>query len=204
MKKILLALPFLLTNLSFASDLGTFGETYEIREKSFLQQIQERLKDAEKSGKILEIQKTIQKQAEQNLNNPKPVADISNTEVERQWVYDPSISLDHDLKDQLGRIFYKAGTKVNPLEKISLTKSLIFIDGSDLKQVHWAIEQHNKKKGRAKIILVKGEIINLMRKKKVRLYFDQQGVLVKKFGIKHVPATLEQSGKMLLLKEVRI
>jgi len=51
---------------------------------------------------------------------------------------------------------------------------------------------------------VKGRVIDLMKKKKIRLYFDQTGVLVKKFSIKAVPASVEQEGKMLRVKEVAI
>ena len=35
-------------------------------------------------------------------------------------------------------------------------------------------------------------------------YFDQQGVLSKKFGIKQVPASVEQKDLQLLIKEVKV
>ena len=43
-----------------------------------------------------------------------------------------------------------------------------------------------------------------MRVKKVRLYFDQNGLLTKKFSIRAVPAFVEQEGKILKVREVAI
>jgi len=205
MKKTLLALLFLLGSKAvFAKDLGVQGVNYEIREQNLLSQIQDKLKDAEKTGKIAKMQEGFVKQSQARFNRPQPVASITKAEKSRKWVYDPSISLDHDLKDQLGQVFYKAGTKVNPLENISLTNALIFIDGDDEKQVNWALAEYKARNKRAKIILVKGAVLDLMRTKKVRIYFDQNGILTSKFDIKHVPALLEQENKMLKVQEVAI
>ena len=49
---------------------------------------------------------------------------------------------------------------------------------------------------------MRGRVIDLMRARKTRFYFDQGGNLTSKFGIKAVPATVEQEGKMLKVKEV--
>jgi len=205
MKKTLLALLFLLGSKAvFAKDLGVQGVNYEIREQNLLSQIQDKLKDAEKTGKIAKMQEGFVKQSQARFNRPQPITSITNAKVSREWLYDPSVSLDHDLKDQLGQVFYKAGTKVNPLEKISLSNALIFIDGDDSKQVNWALTEYKVRNKRAKIILVKGAVLDLMRAKKVRIYFDQNGILTSKFDIKHVPALLEQAGKVLKVREVAI
>ena len=93
---------------------------------------------------------------------------------------------------------------MNPLDYISMTQALIFIDGTDETQVKWALKQHKQLKSKAKIILIRGRIIDLMRTKKVRLYFDQGGSLTSKFNIKAVPAVVEQEGKMLKVREVAL
>jgi carboxypeptidase Taq len=56
----------------------------------------------------------------------------------------------------------------------------------------------------SKIILVNGSPQDLMKANSIRFYFDQQGVLVQKFGIKQVPATVSQHGSKLLIKEIFI
>jgi conjugal transfer pilus assembly protein TraW len=207
MKHKLLVLLFLLFSItanqkSIARDYGIVGTTYLIIEKDFLKEIQEKLKEMEQNGKLAKFQNGIKKQMVDSVNKPKPVAGITPTKFAKSWLFDPSVFLDKNLTDQNGRVFYKAGTKVNPLDHLSLTRTLIFIDGDDETQVKWAIKQDKLKKNKTKIILVKGAIIDLMKQTKTRLYFDQNGTLTKKFSIEHTPATVEQEGKKLRISEV--
>jgi conjugal transfer pilus assembly protein TraW len=203
MLKTLLALLLLLSsNIAVAKDFGIQGVTYEIAEKDFLKELQEKLQEAQKSGKLAKFQDDVKKQMISSVNSPKAVEGITKATFAREWYFDPSISKPTDLADQNGQVFYRAGTKVNPLDYMSFTKTLIFIDGDDEAQVRWALEQNKIKKSKTKIILVRGRVIDLMRQKKVRLYFDQQGTLTTKFGIKAVPATVVQEGKMLKVMEV--
>ncbi len=203
MLKTLLALLLLLSsNIAVAKDFGIQGVTYEIAEKDFLKELQEKLQEAQKSGKLAKFQDDVKKQMISSVNSPKAVEGITKATFAREWYFDPSVSKPTDLADQNGQVFYRAGTKVNPLDYMSFTKILIFIDGDDETQVRWALEQNKIKKSKTKIILVRGRVIDLMRQKKVRLYFDQQGTLTTKFGIKAVPATVAQEGKMLKVMEV--
>jgi conjugal transfer pilus assembly protein TraW len=207
MKHKLLVLLFLLFSItanqkSIARDYGIVGTTYLIIEKDFLKEIQEKLKEMEQNGKLAKFQNGIKKQMVDSVNKTKPVAGITPTKFAKSWLFDPSVFLDKNLTDQNGRVFYKAGTKVNPLDHLSLTRTLIFIDGDDETQVKWAIKQDKLKKNKTKIILVKGAIIDLMKQTKTRLYFDQNGTLTKKFSIEHTPATVEQEGKKLRISEV--
>jgi conjugal transfer pilus assembly protein TraW len=39
---------------------------------------------------------------------------------------------------------------------------------------------------------------------KIRVYFDQGGALVRKFGISQVPAIVSQEGRMLKVNEVKV
>lgn len=205
MKKTLLVLSFLLFSKSAtATDLGIHGVTYQIKEKNLLEEIQEKLQEAKKDGRLDKFQNGVKKQMMGQANNPKPVSGIVDAVSDREWLFDLSVSWPEDLKDQNGKIFYRAGTKVNPLDKISLTRVLLFINGDNEAQVKWALHNFKQRQGRAKIILVKGRVIDLMKKNKVRFYFDQNGVLIKKFSIKAVPASVEQEGKMLRVREVAI
>jgi len=205
MKKTSLVLLFLLfSKTAVATDLGIHGVTYPIKEKNLLEEIQEKLQEAKKDGRLEKFQNGVKQQMFDHANNPNPVEGIGKATKNRESLYDPSVSRAEDLKDQNGKVFYRAGTKVNPLDKIALTKILLFIDGSDSEQVNWALNIYKKRKGRAKIILVKGKIIDLMKKNKVRLYFDQKGFLTTKFSIHAVPASVEQEGKMLKVREVAL
>ena len=207
MKKTLLVLLSLLFSIatfqkSIARDYAQQGTVYPIVEQDFLKEIMAKLKVMEQNGKLAKFQNGVKKQMVDSVNKPKPVAGITTTKFAKSWLFDPTVFLDHDLADQNGRVFYKAGNKVNPLDHISLTKTLIFIDGDDEMQVRWAIKQDKLKKNKTKIILVKGAIIDLMKQTKIRLYFDQTGTLTKKFSIEHTPAKIEQEGKKLRISEV--
>ena len=207
MKKTLLVLLSLLFSIatfqkSIARDYAQQGTVYPIVEQDFLKEIMAKLKVMEQNGKLAKFQNGVKKQMVDSVNKPKPVAGITTTKFAKSWLFDPTVFLDHDLADQNGRVFYKAGNKVNPLDHISLTRTLIFIDGDDETQVKWALKQDKLKKGKTKIILVKGAIIDLMKQTKTRLYFDQNGTLTKKFSIEHTPAKIEQEGKKLRISEV--
>ena len=207
MKKTLLVLLFLLFSItayqqSIARDYGQQGTVYPIVEQDFLKEIMAKLRVMEQNGKLAKFQNSVKKQMGDSVNKPKPVVGITTTKFAKSWLFDPTVFLNHDLADQNGRVFYKAGKKVNPLDHISLTRTLIFIDGDDEIQVKWALKQDKIKKGKTKIILVKGAIIDLMKQTKTRLYFDQNGTLTKKFSIEHTPAKVEQEGKKLRISEV--
>ena len=207
MRKTLLVLLFLLFSTtayqkSIARDYGQQGTVYPIVEQDFLKEIMAKLGVMEKNGKLAKFQNGVKKQMVDSVNKPKPVAGITTTKFAKSWLFDPSVFLNHDLADQNGRVFYKAGSKVNPLDHLSLTRTIIFIDGDDEMQVRWAIKQDKLKKNKTKIILVKGAIIDLMKQTKTRLYFDQNGTLTKKFSIEHTPAKIEQEGKKLRISEV--
>ena len=206
MKKISLALLLLLfsNKAVVAKDYQIHGTTYQIGEKNLLQEIQEKLQEAQKNGKLASFQTSVKKQMENAVNNPTAVEQISTAKVSRQWYFDPSVSKPTDLADQNGQVFYHANTKVNPLDHLNMTQTLIFIDGNDETQVKWALAQNKLKKGKTKIILVRGKIIDLMRAKKTRFYFDQGGNLTRKFSIKAVPASVAQEGKMLKVMEVAL
>jgi conjugal transfer pilus assembly protein TraW len=206
MKKTLLVLLLLLfsSKAVVAKDYGIHGTTYQISEKDFLKDISEKLQAAQKDGKLAKFQNDLKTQMVTSVNSPKGVDGITKASTNREWFFDPSISKPTDLADQTGKVFYRAGTKVNPLDYISMTQALIFIDGDDEIQVKWALKQYKQLKSKAKIILIRGKIIDLMRAKKVRFYFDQGGNLTSKFSIKAVPAVVEQEGKMLKVREVAL
>ena len=150
----------------------------------------------------------ILKKTEQALRFPKAVSGITRAKEPRTFTYDPSFTVPYDLKDHKRRVFYKAGTKLNPLETVSLHQSLLFIDGQDEDQIAWIQETQfqetqfqetqfqethlsSPKVNKAplpKIILVAGSPFELMERFNHPFYFDQGGRITKKLGIRHVPA----------------
>lgn len=74
-----------------------------------------------------------------------------------------------------------------------LRAPLVFLDGDDTAQLAWAARRYAGAK--AKLILVRGAPLELMKARQRRFYFDQGGTLVKHFGIRAVPATRRASSR---------
>lgn len=189
---------------SFCDDLGIVGQVYAIKEEDFLEFIKSHLAEMQQSG---ELQRRIQ-QFQSNVSNhtdrPVPVVGITRASTTRTWEYDPSITTPYDLKDYNGNTFVKAGTKVNPLNYVSLSKTLIFYNADDSDQVNWVKDQVIKLHDSVKLILVNGSISSQEKIFHKPIYFDQLGKLVEKFNITHVPAEVSQENLYLKITEAAL
>ena len=186
-----------------ADDLGVVGPTYDIAEPDLLEVIQSRLYQMEKTGELLKKQDEYRDRVIGAVEKPKPVPGVKATATKRTFYYDPTMILDHDIRGEDGAILFARGLKVNPLDHISLREELIFFDGRDRRQVSFTQRTLRNLKGAAKPIMVAGEPLNLMRDWKRRVFYDQGGALVKRLGIRQVPAVVTQDGKRLRVDEVR-
>jgi conjugal transfer pilus assembly protein TraW len=81
-----------------------------------------------------------------------------------------------------------------------LRADLLFLDGDDPAQVAWALKQDRQ----AKLILVSGAPLELMKARQRRFYFDQGGKLTERFGISAVPARVRQQGRLLAVSEIAL
>ncbi|MDR9837065.1 MULTISPECIES: type-F conjugative transfer system protein TraW [Herbaspirillum] len=183
-----------------AEELGQYGNTWAIQEQDAVDMIKERLGRMEKRGQLKKFWEDYRSRQLANLENPPPVAGITTATERKVWTYDPTYTYSDTVKDHLGNIIVPSGTKLNPLDYVRLSKALVFIDGRDPKQVRYA-KQRSDANPQDKIILVAGSFLKLNREWKRQVYFDQQGILVKHFGLKHVPAVISQQGKTLQVEE---
>lgn len=194
----------LLSKNIYASDLGVMGETYSIIEMDFLDFIQSRIEMMNKNGQWQSLQNRIQQDAVRYRDRPKKVEGVTRARETKSWKFDPSIVLDHDVMTPDGKIIAIAGTHVNPLVYMSLSKALIFYDGDDEQQVKWALAQDKKLNGNDKLILVNGSVLSQEKLFKKPIYFDQTGKLTGRVGITHVPAIVTQNGLNLTISEIVI
>ena len=104
--------------------------------------------------------------------------------------------------DADGKLLVPPGTTVNPLDTVSLSQALLFIDARDTAQVKRASGILDERGGKVKVILTGGSYLDLMRRWKRPVFFDQQGTLTDKLGIRHVPALVTQDGKRLKIEEI--
>src|SRR6202790_558626 len=187
-----------------AEDLGSVGETYAIAEPHLLNYIEQTLREREMSGELANLEEQAKSRVVESIRNPKPLAGIRPTQTARTFYFDHSIKVEQNITDDKGNIIVAAGTTKNPLEVVSLSKHLLFFDGRDPEQVRDARALINHYGGKVKPILVAGSYLDLMKAWQLSVYFDQQGVLTRKFGITQVPALVSQEGMRLRIDEFKV
>lgn len=181
----------------------TLGPVYEIVEPSIYEQLQALLKEKQESGELAKIEKEGRERAERTMRNPAPVDGIRIARTKKVWTYDPSIVATADVFDNDGNVIVRRGTAVSPLEQMSW-KPMVFIDQRDESQVRMARKLLDQWGGKGKAVLVAGNWLDLSRAWGHKVYFDQKGTLVQRFGINAVPATVVQQGKVLLISEIPV
>lgn len=195
-----------------AKDLGKVGTSFVIEEESFTAMMKRKLADID----IEEHNKKMKQIAIDRVNEPQAVSGISKAIKNNSFYYDPTYTLEKDAVLPCGKVLYKAGTRVNPLEHMDLERRLIFIDSRDKSQVEWLIERLDRKSSidprtdsiEDRVILVGGSVLKL--KEEVRnehadkIYFDQNGEFVKRLNISAVPAIAIQDGISIRIEEVKI
>lgn len=187
--------------LAALKDKQTIGPTYEILEPSIYTEFQALLEQKKASGELARIEKEGRARAENSIRNPSPVPGVRIARTRRSWTYDPSVVATSDVRDQNGNVVVPRGTSVSPLDQVSW-KPMIFFDQRDADQVRYAQRLLKEWNGRGKPVLVGGSWIELTKQWGQQVYFDQQGTLVKRFGITAVPATVVQAGRVLQISEI--
>lgn len=209
-------------DIAKAVDFGTRGRIYTIEEQAFLQMIDERLKGVDQD----KIRQEMQERAKQKAKEPLAVEGVEPATEDRVFYFDPSYVLEKDIYLPNKDLFYKAGTRVNPIEEmnklgISLDRRMIFIDAREDEQIQWLKEQLDQYKSESdknsqtqavienRVILVGGRPFELQEElqrdyQDMIVYFDQGGMLTRKMEIKASPAIVTQEGIMLRIKEYKI
>ncbi len=181
-----------------AKDLGVYGETFPIVEENLLTVIQNKLKTMEENGSLDKAQQELAQKASTKIRQPVPVKNLTKTQTPRQWFYDPSLTIEKDIKNHKGNLIAAKGTVINPLYIVSWGVPLLFLDGDDPEQVAWAQTEDPL----AKWVLVKGSPVDMEEQRHRPIYFDQAGMLVNKFGIQQVPCRISQKDRKLLVEEL--
>lgn len=182
-----------------ARDYGQHGAVWGIAEPDLLEQIHTRLLRLEASGETARLNAALQHRTEAKVQRPDPVPGLAAASVSRTWTFDPTITVSADIRDARGAVIIVRGTRVNPLDTVPLRSPLVFLDGDDPAALDWAATTFGKR--RPKVILVSGAPLALMKARQMRFYFDQGGTLVRHFGIRAVPAVVEQKGRVLQITE---
>ncbi len=203
-------------NSIYADNLGVEGSVYQIVEPDMLTGIHEKLEMMKTNGELERQKQAVIRRTIQHILRPRPVSGVSDLPKGKKPVvryFNPTIILNKNIKNANNDIIARKGTRVNPLDSIRFNETLIFINGDNARQIHWAnqlIKRDTQKQKPFKIILVNGDINATAKALHHQIYFDQHGTLCHHFKIKHTPTLVFQptqnkdESKKLLVQEVQI
>ena len=201
---MVLVAALLLATPVHALDLGRVGSVWPVAEPDLLALIQTRLEEKQASGELTRIQAEFAARSRRAIESPTPVASLVRTRTPRSFLFDPTVTAPEAVRDHEGRVLVAAGTRVNPLDHVSLSQPLIFFDARDREQTKAALALRQRHQGRAHLILTGGSFIDFMKRHDLRVYYDQRGLLVHRLGIRQVPALVTQEGRMLRIDELKV
>ena len=183
-----------------ARDLGVRGATWPVAEPDLLLEIETRLLEMQRSGALARLEEEARTRARRMLEEPDPAPGIAPATRERSRLFDPAITVAQDIRTPDGTLIAAAGTRVNPLERIALARDLLFVDGRREAEIAWALAYGRP----AKIVLLAGRPLDLMRRQRRPFFFDTGGRLAARFGIAATPTLIEQDGSLLRLTEIPV
>ena len=183
-----------------AKDLGVRGMTWAVAEPDLLAQIEARLLEMERSGELARLEREARANARRKLEEPDPVPGIAPATRERVRLWDPAITVAREIRTPDGTLIAAAGTRVNPLERTTLARDLIFVDGRREAEIAWALAHERP----SKIVLLAGRPLDLMRLHRRPFFFDTGGRLAARFGIGFTPSLVEQAETRLRITEIAL
>ena len=119
-----------------AKDLGVRGATWPVAEPDLLAQIEARLLQMQSSGELARLEAEARVRARRRLEEPEPVPGIAPAREARSRLFDPAIVVDRDIQLPDGALIAAAGARVNPLERMTLARDLLFVDGRATPKSH--------------------------------------------------------------------
>ncbi|SPP32633.1 hypothetical protein ARAF_2974 [Arsenophonus endosymbiont of Aleurodicus floccissimus] len=184
--------------VSLASEIGTFGDVWGIAEQNLLTVIEKQVESAF-LGNEEKIHYEWRERGTKNAERPEPVHRLTKALKNTTRTFDPSFTVTKDIRDHNGIVFARKGQKVSPFDITPFNETLYFIDGDDEKQLVWAAAQKTTT-AIHKIILVNENIKTTAETLNQRIYFDQGGVLVNRFGIEKLPSVVDKMPNESLLR----
>lgn len=203
-QRLLTALALLTLSASCgAKDLGTWGNVFEPAEQDMLLFIQSRLQGMEQSGELDRLREEATERVKKHAVRPAPVEGLSPATDYRAFSFDPTFTVRETITDTQGNLIARKGDQVNPLDKVPYSQVLFFIDGDDKEQLAWVKKQIAGQVS-FKVILVNGNIKDVSDALDERIFFDQAGVLTRKFGFECIPARISRDGRVLKVEEIPV
>ncbi len=177
-------------------DLGIHGKLYEIKEEDMLSYVRR------KAGAIdmQALRESMEKKFEESYAEHSLVSlDVPSATEERVRYVDPSVVVRNPLYDHTGKMISPAGI-VNPLDHISLSKSIIVLREDQLKRALKKISGNGEK---PILILTDGDI---QRASSLagQIVYKASPFMLRRLQIEKVPSLVTQDGRKLRVEELTL
>ena len=177
-------------------DLGIHGKLYEIKEEDMLSYVKR------KAGEIdlQALRESMVKKIEESYAEHSLVSlDVPSATEERVRYVDPSVVVRNPLYDHSGKMISPAGI-VNPLDHISLSKSIIVLREDQLKRALKKISGNGEK---PILILTDGDI---QRASSLagQIVYKASPFMLRRLQIEKVPSLVTQDGRKLRVEELTL
>ena len=183
-----------------AKDLGVRGATWPVAEPDLLDALAARLEALRDAGAFERWEAEAKTRARARLEAPPRVPGIGPATEDRSRRLDPAVTVARDLVAPDGTVLARAGTRVDPLDHVRLSRALLLVDGTRDVEVAWALRYA----GPATLVLVAGRPLALARAHRRRVFFDQGGAIARRLGIRATPSVVTQEGAWLRVTEVAL
>jgi len=179
----------------FSKDLGTFGNTYPIKERDALEEVKA-------AAAKVNWKKEVAKIKPQNYR-PTYEVQLPRAEANRKFLVDMTYTLEADIPDGKGGIVYPKGYSFNPLDYVPFTRTVVVINGDDSEQVSWLKRSPYVKQYDALLFLTEGRAVALSNQlKRPVSYMDNKAA--ERFRLQAVPSVIRQEGRMMQVEEVLV
>lgn len=181
-----------------AKDLGVRGAVWPIEEPDLLREIEARLQAMENTGEADHMRREAVERARERVEAPPRVAGVAPARFLRIRRFDPTVTVEQDIRTAGGTLVAARGTRINPLERRPLTRELLFIDGTRPVEVDWALAREKP----SVVVLLAGRPLDLARAHGRAFFFDQGGRLARRLSVVATPSLVTAEGVFLRITEV--
>ncbi len=179
------------TLLAESRDLGVYGNLYPIEEVDLLAYIYERAK----SISPYEVEKRVRERFNRSLEVSLGVPEVREKRVR---FVDPSVTVSSPVYDDKGHIVAPLG-RLNPLERISLTKTIVVLKESQL-----GIISEIKKTHKNLLILLTGGNLKRVSTTLGQMVYRADKHILDRLGVEKVPSVITRHGERLRVEEIEI
>jgi len=175
--------------------------TYPVIESNMIKDLMRHLERSQADGSLGKLLDEGTRRAEDSIRNPPPVEGLKAAVRPRTTFYDPTLVVNEDIVAPDGTVIARKGQRVNPLDQVAWPSVWIFADWRDPAQVREVAARVASGTEPLRVVLTGGSFVAASKALDRQVFFDQNGLLVRKFGITSTPATVRQEGQRLRIDE---